>query len=245
VKTVISPTSHINEYYSDEKFVLNSFQVFAGMDDHEAITRGAGINTMSIGVSGGELNISVAAIGSTYNKTAVDDLNTDDFDNLDFLTFADVKVELDGVDISCPETKEFTININNGMSVEDGQRVGSRERCLNVAGDLEITVDFTMFRNSTQFLEAFLGDTNTFGTNGASTHKLEFIITDQSTSDVMSIVIPEARVTSNTYDTSGNDLVDESSTFKANLGNVLAADAVTNLETLIYAKINKVLPFLL
>jgi hypothetical protein len=244
---IINPSAiDIHEFYTSKTFRLNSCQVRTGQDDHEAQTRGVGFNTLSIGVSNGELNVAISGIGSTYEKDEIDEnINANSFDNLDFLTFADVEVLLDNVNISCPETKEFTININNGMTAESGQRVGSRERCLNIAGDLEVTVDFTMFRETSKFLESYLGGVSGFSETGATSHKLEFVITNPVNGDKITIILPDARIISYGYATSGNDIVDESLTFKANLGNVLAEDGITFLETLIYAALEKNLTFTL
>lgn len=236
-------TDYLHEFYTSEDFVLNSFQVMAGMDDHEAQSRGVGIDTLSIGVSGGELNLSASCVGSTYEKTDISSLLSSDFDNLEFLTFSDVNVLLDGVDISCPEVKDFTINISNNMNASDAKRIGSRERCLNLAGDLEVTVDFTMYRNGTQFLESYLGAETTFGDNGATSHALTFELTRSVTNEKLYITIPDARIITDTYNTSGGGIVDESTTFKANLGTVFTDD-LTIVETLMYIKMyNTYLPY--
>lgn len=174
-------TFNLHEIYGTEDVLLPSFCARVGKDIFEHVFSGCAINSLQLNVGAELCMATVDIIAQRDSKAALQTgalLFPDEYP----LAFHEVTAYLigegdAGADLSISaKVKEFTLNIGNSASAENGRHIGSRHPARIPVGDRETTLSMQMFFEDTTMLERLWGEATGPAECGSTEYGIKLVL---------------------------------------------------------------------
>lgn len=231
---------NLHEMYAEESaFTVPTFATRIGKDVFEHLFRGCAVNSFQLDVEDGFVQTTLDLVTSRDEKGS---LNPDAIDGLASappFVFHEVTASLDGVDESA-KIRSLTLSIENSADPDAGRSLGSRWTRRVAVGQRTVTLEMSVWYDSTEHIERVWGGQDGPSTEGSS--ELPVVVTlDAGEDGIATLTFPRVVWTAVSTQPSGQSRIEQTINAKAYLETQTLNDGVTEVYSEILAAVeNKI-----
>lgn len=231
----VNPDPNVHEFYSMPGYDLPSFTCRVGKDTFEHVFLGTVIDKMNLTIENELATIQADMFAQKDKHTTLrTSLNEPDPD-LYPMAFYNAGLTIGGSDVSA-DVKSFSFDYGNGVSIEDGQGLGSRFPYYIKAATGEAGIGIKLYDDSLDLVQDYWGDTA--GPSESPQTPIEMVATFESgTFGTMTLTFPSTYYKKVPTEITGSDPRIPDLSVGVEAATVTLEDAVTEVFTPVYIKL--------